>query len=231
MSGTLYGVGVGPGDPELMTLKAVRTIAECDVIAVPVTGSAERVAEQIAAQVVSGMEQKRILELAMPMTRDQSTLNAYHDQAAQQIYELLEQGQDVAFLTLGDPTIYSTYMYVHKRVGAMGGRTAIVSGIPSFCAVAARLNTSLTEGGQPLHVIPASYPNTQEGIALDGTKVLMKAGKAFGEVKLWIAQSGQQASMVSRCGMSGEQAFEDIADADESASYFSVILVKDEGAV
>ena len=111
--GVLYGVGVGPGDPELMTVKAVRIIREADIIAVP----DGQTAQNIAADYLEG---KEILPCSMPMLRDKALLAQKHDEAAERICALLEQGKTVAFLTLGDPSVYSTYMYVHRRVLARG---------------------------------------------------------------------------------------------------------------
>ena len=116
MTAKLYGIGVGPGDPELMTLKAVRLIGECDYVAVPKSGDGEGVAKQIARQAVRDFDQKQLLEVSMPMTRDPQVLEESHRRAAEQIEACLSAGKSVAFLTLGDPAIYSTYIYVHKRV-------------------------------------------------------------------------------------------------------------------
>ena len=153
MAGKLYGIGVGPGDPELMTLKAVRLIEECDIVAVPKSGEGEGVARQIAKGAVKDFEQKNVIEVSMPMTRDPQVLEQSHQAAAQLIEGYLKEGKSVAFLTLGDPAIYSTYIYVHKRVQQHGYPVEMVPGVPSFCAVAAKLNTGLAEGAQPLHII------------------------------------------------------------------------------
>ncbi len=229
MTGKLYGVGVGPGDPELMTLKAVRIIKECEVAAVPNTGENEMTALAIAQSAIPGLCNKKILEISMPMTRDGELLNACHTSAAEQIMQSLIKGNSVAFLTLGDPTVYSTYIYVHKKVVQMGGQAEIVPAVPSFCAAAARLGISLAEGAEPLHIIPGSYSGVREGLKLPGTKVLMKTGRAFTKIKKDIAEKnlGGCAKMVQRCGMSGERVFEDLSAAGEDASYFSIIIVKD----
>ena len=115
MAGKLYGVGVGPGDPELMTLKAVRLIKECDFVAVPKSGEGEGVAKQIARRAVGEeiFDQKQLVEVAMPMTRDPQLLEESHRQAAEQIEALLDGDKTVVFLTLGDPAIYSIYMYTN----------------------------------------------------------------------------------------------------------------------
>lgn len=225
--GKLYGIGVGPGDPELLTCKAVRLIKECDVIAVPKGGSGEQTALQIAAAFI---QDKPILHCDMPMTRDQAVLNACHDQAADDICALLDEGKNVAFLTLGDPAVYSTYWYVHRRVQARGYTVEIIPGVPSFCAAAARLGQALCEGSQMLHIIPASHSSTKEGLALSGNKILMKAGKSILEVRDLLEADGEldSAALVERCSMEGERVVRDLRELDDPTGYFSVILVQEE---
>ena len=132
MKGTLYGIGVGPGDPRLMTYLAVDTIKRCPVIAVPADGKGKAVAYKIASGIVEDLDTKECLNLSTPMTKDKAILDAAYQTAADTIIEQLEQGKDVACLTLGDPTIYSTYIYIHRLVKAKGFETEIVNGIPSF---------------------------------------------------------------------------------------------------
>lgn len=225
--GKLYGVGVGPGDPELMTRKAVRIIRESDIIAVPKGGSGEQTALNIAAEFIQG---KPILHCEMPMTRDQDVLNACHERAADAICAQLDAGKNIAFLTLGDPAIYSTYWYVHRRVRARGYAVEIVPGIPSFCAAAARLGQALCEGSQMLHIIPASHTSTKEGLELSGNKILMKAGRSILEVRDLLEASGKlnTASLVERCSMEGERVVRDLHDLEDPTGYFSVILVREE---
>ena len=110
----LYGVGVGPGDPELLTAKAIRVIRECAVVAVPQSGAGDQAALTIAAEYIGD---KPVLHCDMPMTRDKAARDASHDRAADEICALLDEGKDVAFLTLGDPTVYSTCWYVVKARG------------------------------------------------------------------------------------------------------------------
>ena len=138
--GKLYGVGVGPGDPELLTKKAERVLREADVVAVPDKGAGEKTALNIVADIVGG---KELLYCPTPMVRDRAVLDGCYEKIADDICALLDAGKVVAFITLGDPTVYSTYIYVHKKVLARGYAAELVPGVPSFCAVAARLNTSL----------------------------------------------------------------------------------------
>ena len=148
--GKLYGIGVGPGDPELMTIKAVRIINQSDVIVVPGKQAEDSVAYRIAAGICEKLTEKQLIAVEMPMVRDEAILEAGHRAAAEQIEDLLDDGLTVSFLTLGDVTVYATYMYVHKLVAADGYETEIINGITSFTATAARLNTDLVEKDQPL---------------------------------------------------------------------------------
>lgn len=229
MTGTLYGIGVGPGDPELMTLKAVRLIEQCDLVAVPKSGDGEGVAKQITQKAVPDFDKKELIEVSMPMTRDPQVLEQSHQAAAEQIEGYLKEGKSVAFLTLGDPAIYSTYIYVHKKVQQNGFPVEMVPGVPSFCAVAAKLNVSLAEAAQPLHIIPASYQGVEEGLEWSGPKILMKTGRSMKKVKELLNEKGlmDKAKMVQKCGMEGEEIYQSMRDVDENSSYFSVIVVKE----
>lgn len=225
MRGTLYGVGVGPGNPELMTVKAVRIIRQADVIMVPHTGKSEQTARSIAAAYLEG---KTVLSCEMPMLRDKELLASKHDAAAQRIAQLLEQGKSVAFLTLGDPSVYSTYAYVHRRVQAMGYATQIVAGVPSFCAVAAELEEPLCEGSQPLVIVPASYPGVEQCLDAPGNKVLMKTGRSMAQLKEQLTARGLAVSMVENCGLSGQRVYRSLEEIDPEAGYFSVVVAKEE---
>ena len=145
MNGTLYGVGIGPGDPELITLKAVRIIEQSPVIAVPKTGESRRVALSIAEQTIPHIHEKEVLSLHFPMTKDKCMIDTNRDEIAKQIIDILKEGKDIAFLTLGDPSVYSTYWYIHQRVVKQGYQAQMIAGVPSFCAVAAKLGISLAE--------------------------------------------------------------------------------------
>ena len=226
--GTLFGVGVGPGDPELMTFKAARTIKEADVIALPKTDEQYITALEIIKAVVD-ISQKEIIEIYLPMTRDEDTLRTSHQKAGLQLAELLNQGKNIAFLTLGDPSIYSTYIYIHNWLLHKGFQVQLIAGVPSFCAVAAKLNMSLCKGAEPLHIIPASYHHNDDYLDWDGTKILMKSGKSLKKVIDTLQTKGliENSSMVERCGMDGEKVYKNLSDVNPGSSYFSTIVVKD----
>lgn len=229
MYGKLFGLGVGPGDPELLTIKALRLIRESDVIAVPGNIIQESVAYQIVKGVYQELDSKNLLSVAMPMTKDKAVLEENHRQAAQKIETYLREGKQVAFLTLGDPTVYSTYLYVHKKILEKGFEAEIVSGITSFCAVSARFNMGLVEMAEPLHVIPATYQAEEmdQVLRLPGTKVLMKTGKKMKQVRESILRSGQEAVMIENCGMESEKIYETAEEIPETAGYYSLIIVKE----
>ncbi len=225
-TGKLFGVGVGPGDRELITLKALRILKEADIIAVPLMKSGERTAFNIIEEYVAD---KEIMDLYMPMSKNFEELQKNYEATADKIQQQLILGRNVAFITLGDPTVYSTYMQVNTLINARGYETELIPGITSFCAAAARLNMSLCERDEPLIVLPASYKEVREGLRLKGTKVLMKASRAIIEVRDIIKEENlmDKASMVECCGMKNERIYKNLDELKEKSSYFSIIIVKD----
>ena len=226
MAGILYGVGVGPGDPELMTLKAVRMIKENEVIAVPGADVKKTVAYQIAVQAVPELEQKQLLPIYMPMTHDQEEIERNHKKGADNIEAYLKQGKNVVFLTLGDPTIYSTFSYLQKRILDRGYETQLVSGITSFCAAAARMNIPLAEWNQQLHIVPAVH-QLDSRLEQSGNYILMKSGKKMNQVKVILKESGRNVQMVENCGMPNERIYRSVEEIPDDAGYYSLIIAKE----
>ena len=227
VAGILYGVGVGPGDPKMMTYQAVEVIKESPVIAVPADGKQKAVSYKIAAGLIENLEEKYCLNLSTPMTKNQEILNQAYIFAADEIIEQLKKGNDVAYLTLGDPTIYCTYIYIHRLVKERGFEAKIINGVPSFCAVSAKLSDSLVDRAQQLHIIPSSY-EIEEALNLPGTKILMKSASKISQVKEKLRQEGKQAAMIENCGMPGEHIYRSTEEIPENAGYFSIVVVKDE---
>lgn len=224
--GKLYGVGVGPGDKELVTLKAVRILKESDVIMAPVMRNGEKTALDIVSDYV---DMSKVVDCKMPMTKDFEELNRNYTLISDRVEEYLKDGKQVAFITLGDPTVYSSYMQVNEIILSRGYETELIAGVTSFCAAAARLNTSLCERSESLTILPSSYQNVREGLEKPGNKVLMKAGKEILEVRDILKDMGKldKAVLVERCGMKEEKIYTDLAGIDEKTSYFSVIIVKE----
>ena len=226
MAGILYGVGVGPGDPEYMTLKSVRLIRENQVIALPGPVAEETVAYQIAAAAVPELAEKTLVPVEMPMTHDREEMEKNHRLAADVIETYLKKGENVIFLTLGDPTIYSTYLYVQKHIINRGYQTELVSGITSFCAAAACTGTSLAEWSEPLHVIPAVH-RLEGDLDLPGNYVLMKSGRKMDQVKEILRRSGRDVVMVENCGMESEHIYHGVDEIPDDAGYYSLIIAKE----
>lgn len=226
--GIFYIVGVGPGDPELMTLKACRVLERCPVLAVPRTASGNRMACDIACQAVD-LSHKEVLEMEFPMSRDIQERQQNIVCQAHKAEEYLLKGQDLAMLNIGDVSVYSTAAYVRDAVRADGFETVVIPGVPSFSAAAAVLNTSLVEGSEQLHIIPAGEEGLEEALTLKGTKILMKSGKRILSAVQTIEEQGllENASAAVDCGLETQQVFHDIREIPEDNSYFAIICVKD----
>lgn len=226
MAGCLYSVGVGPGDPELMTMKAVRCIRKCPVIIIPTADKSSCTAYQIALQEIPEIEEKECIAAVMPMTKDRELLRKSHETAAGKVAAILAEGKDAAFLTIGDPTVYATPMYIHQRIAEMGFETRIISGVPSFCAAAGRMKTSLAEGREQIHIIPASY-DIEEALKLPGTKILMKAGKKMPRVKDILRKSNDHVLMIENCGMENERVWTDMDSMPDCPGYYTLVIVRE----
>jgi precorrin-2/cobalt-factor-2 C20-methyltransferase len=226
MKGIAYGVGVGPGDPELMTLKAVRLIKENGVIAVPGKIATESVAYKIAVRAVPELADKELVPVDMPMVKDRKRIDEEHRKGAEKLKTYLDQGKNVVFLTLGDPTIYCTFSYLQHYLEADGYRVELVSGITSFCAAAARLGLPLAEWDEPLHVVPAVH-KTGDQLTQDGNYVLMKSASHMKEIKALLKASGRKVSAVVNCGMENEALYHSADEIPDDAGYFSLIIAKE----
>lgn len=230
MAGILYGVGVGPGDPQLMTLKAVKCIEECDIIGIPAKETAACTAWQIAAGAVADITDKEVLSVVVPMTKDYSAIEAAYDEGSERIRRKLDEGKNIAFLNLGDPTLYGTYMGIHKRIASMGYNACIVPGVPSVCAVAAKLGVPLGERSDEIHIFPGSY-GVEKIFGLSGTKVIMKSAGRADDVVKSLADAVKcercRVCAVTNCGMPDEKVYTNVNDMEEKPGYFTTFIVKE----
>jgi len=226
MKGIAYGVGVGPGDPELMTLKACRLIRENRVIAVPGQDPVNAVAYQIAVQAVPELADKELIAIDMPMVMDRKKQEEAHRSGAQKIAEYLAKGENVVYLTLGDSTVFCTFTYLQHILEAEGYQTELVNGIPSFCAAAARLNIPLMEWNEQLHVVPAAH-KTEVKMDQPGQYVLMKSASHMKEIKERLKESGRDVQVVENCSMPDEKIYRSVDEIPDDAGYFSLIIAKE----
>ena len=231
LKGTFYGVSVGPGDPELMTLQAVRLIRQCPVRAAPQTASGQMLALDIAHSALGeALDGKTIVPLYFAMSRDPAALAASHEKAAAAVRQYLDAGQDVAMLNIGDVSIYATFGYLQEILQAGGYATAMAAGVPSFCAAAARLNVPLTGGmDTPLTIAPGGW--TDRVLEMPGTKVLMKAGRQLPVLLDTLQQADKlkKSALVCNCGLPDERVYPDLSleRPQEQAGYFATVLVKE----
>lgn len=182
-SGTLFGVGVGPGDPELLTLKAVRVLQATPVIAVP---CARQDGDSYALQIVDELlhPEQLVIKLHFPMVRDLAIRRQHRQRAAETLVAHLAEGRNVAFLTEGDPLLYSTFGHV---LGYLPNATPveIVPGISSIQAAAAQAHLPLVQGDQRLAILPATVENLDwlpSIVGLFDTIVLLKLHRTFDRV-------------------------------------------------
>ena len=235
-TGVFYGVGVGPGDPELMTLKAVNVLKASPVIAVPRSSDkgSSRALEIIRGTV--GLEGKEILELPFPMTKDKAVLESSRRQAASLVAERLSQGKNVAFITLGDPLVFSTFSYLVPFVRELSPGCAIraVPGVTSFSAAASLLALPLAETDERVLIVPAAYEleKVKQALSAAETIVLMKVNKAIDAITDLIVDSGliEKAFFVSRAGWPEEEVVTDLRTLKGTKpDYFSMIIIRKNG--
>ena len=222
--GMLYGVGVGPGDPELLTLKAARLIRECDIAAIP--EKAERCfAYRIAVKAVPELTEKPLLEIVMPMTRDKALREEAWKSGASLIAEQLDAGKTVVFLTLGDPSVYSTFGYLGNILREAGYETGTVPGVPSFCAAAASLSIPLCEDREELHLIPGGKRNASGALSYPGTIVFMKGN--LPELLAELKKGGYTVLGAQNCGTGEEALYRSLDEIPEDAGYYTVVIAKE----
>lgn len=226
-AGRLIGVGVGPGDPDLLTLKAARIIARVPVIAsINARGRPSRARQVAAAHIGSGT---RELAFAMPMTGDPDDSGPIYDVMATAIGAELDQGRDVAFLCEGDPLLYGSFVHLVQR---MEGRYACeaVPGVAALSAAAAATMCPLGSRDTPLVVLPATLPERQlEQLAAPASSVVvLKVGRHLTKVRAVLRARGllDQAVLVENVGLPEERIrrLEDVRD--EVVGYFSLILAR-----
>jgi len=230
--GTLYGLGVGPGDPELLTLKAVRILKSCATVFVPRSG---RLQDSRALQ-IAGVHLRPdalVEELEFPMSTDGAVLQESWDRAAERVWSRLGEGTDACFLTLGDISLYSTFHYLLKSLGRLSAELPVelVPGVTSYSAAAAKSLFCLGEGEERLALLPSVGDLDEVAEAVDrfDTVVFMKIGKNLEKVLDFLEAKGRLGGSIlaSRIGLPEERLVRDLEKmrgADEKAAYLSVIL-------
>ena len=227
--GKFYGIGVGVGDPENITVKATKKLHEVDVIVLPEAKSGEgSTAFNIVREYLKpGVEQ---MFLEFPMIKDVEARKVFRKNNADKISSELEKGKNVAFLTIGDPMTYSTYTYVLEHI-ADDVEVETIAGITSFNSIAARLNVPLMIGDEDLKVVSVNRKtDIYKEIENNDNLVLMKISRNFEKIKKAIIETGnkENAIIVSDCGKDNEVIYWDIESVEE-VPYFSTMILKKKG--
>ncbi len=233
-TGTFYGIGVGPGDPDLLTLKAAAVLGRCRHVFVPKAKiNADSVALEIARRHLG--KDSVVHELLFPMLTDREELSRHWSEAAAQIAPVLRAGEDACFLTLGDPLLYSTYIYLLRELKKQlpAANAVTVPGITSFCAAAALTQFPIGEGKTPVTIVPTAddLESVRRAVKAGGTLVLMKVGNRLQEILNLLEHASliDRAVFVARAGQEGQQIETDLRKlkhADAKAGYLSIILVQ-----
>ena len=226
MSGTFYGLGVGPGDPELITLKAWRLISQVPVIAYPAANGNDSLARRIAAPFIP----EDVIELAIdvPMRREREPAQEAYDMAAQAIAGHLDQGRDVAFLCEGDPLFYGSFAYLLTRL-APNYLTEVVPGITSITACATAIGRPLAARNDILKVLPGTLEaqRLKDEIASADAIAIMKVGQHFEKIRAVLTELGLagRATIIEKATLD-EEKITPLADVPEGERpYFSTILI------
>jgi precorrin-2 C20-methyltransferase / precorrin-3B C17-methyltransferase len=234
VAGTLYGVGLGPGDPELVTVKAARLIGAADVIAYHSARHGQSVARAIAEPYLRGDQAEE--QLVYPVTTETTdhpggyagAMEDFYSAAAARLMAHLEAGRDVVLLAEGDPLFYSSYMHMHKRIDGRF-RTEIVPGVTSVSAAAAALAMPLVEGDDVLTVLPGTLERQELASRLRqaGAVAVMKIGRSYEKVRAALADTGRLecAYYVERASGGTRQVIERAGDVDPAAvPYMSLVI-------
>nr|WP_321400837.1 precorrin-2 C(20)-methyltransferase [uncultured Desulfobacter sp.] len=233
--GILYGIGVGPGDPDFITLKAVEILKKVDMVfAASSTKNSHSLAAQIAKPHLRASV--TIQKLPFPMTRDKSVKEAAWQDNAETVIRVLEQGKHVAFITLGDCMTYSTYGYLLKYVQKLAPHIEICSipGITSYQAAAARINTPLVEGEESMVLLSGVMGGDKFRQISDHADnvIFLKAYKNAGDIAKALDEAGRADKSVGivKCGLEDEQIVSDVNTfAGKKPDYWTLIISKKSG--
>lgn len=232
MKGTFYGLGVGPGDPDLLTVKAYKILQGADVIITPTKKMGKpSIAYKIVESHIAPMTE--VVEMSFPMislSEERETLKKQWKENADAIEEYLNAGKSVVFLTLGDPMVFSTYSYVMEFLLDREIEVVTLSGIPSFCNLAAQINVPLTQGEESLGVVAMTQPIEEIRQILDAHKnvVIMKVSANNAVLAEELIARGLENSfvLVSNIGMENQTIIRDIEVLKGKIPYLSTVLIK-----
>jgi precorrin-2/cobalt-factor-2 C20-methyltransferase len=231
--GVLYGIGVGPGDPELISIKGAGILSRCRHVFVPKAScEGDSTALTIAGRYLAADSQ--VHELLFPMVTDRIELSRHWEQAAESIAAVVKTGKDACFLTLGDPLLYSTYIYLLRALRAKNPLIEVITvpGVTAFSAAAALTEFAVGEGKELVTIVPAAddLEAVRKAIASGGTVILMKVGKRLTKILDVLEEVGllDQAVFVSNAGQDNQRTetnLRKLRQEGQRAAYLSIILI------
>ncbi|MBL4908271.1 MAG: precorrin-2 C(20)-methyltransferase [Sneathiella sp.] len=230
MTGTLYGLGIGPGDPDLITLKALKILQSTKVLAYPTLEEGDSLARSIVAPHLTG--ERTEIPIRIPMTVDRKPAQDAYDVAAEELKKHLEQGQDVSVLCEGDPFFYGSFMYLFGRI-AEEYPVEVIPGVSSLTACATALQAPLSARNDILTVLPAPLETSilRSRIEAADSVAIMKVGRHFDRVRTLIEemQLMDKAQYIERATLENQKILA-LADVPANAApYFSMILIHKRG--
>ena len=234
----LFCVGCGPGDPELLTIKALNLIKDADVIFVPTSKSDKpSIALSIVAKYIN--KSTKIINLVFPMIKDKNSLKEYWKKNTSEISEMVRTGKKTLYLTVGDPSLYSTWIYIHRELknNHKDIEIEIIPGITSIFAFAAESKISLVEGDEHLSVVPACYDlnKVKNTVKSSDTIVFLKDGRYFDNVINMLSETGfsDESQIAIAQDVSTKENILEIKQLKDikgkkqpSQTYFSIMVVK-----
>lgn len=229
-TGTFYGIGVGSGDPELLTVKAINALKKIDVLIAPKT---EKKSDSVALSIAEPhlRPDAEIIYRTFPMVKDFAAETKIFEEHRDEILKLLRGGLNVGFATLGDPMFFSTYIYIFRLLKPCAVPIVTIPGVPAFLAIAAQIGRPVAFGNDVLAIIPATaeLDAVKNFLRRANSAVVMKVYKNFPEIVDALAESNliDDAILVSRAGLDDEKIFTDLAEhRAEHLNYLSTILTR-----
>ncbi len=227
MYGKFFGIGVGPGDPKMLTLRGLEVLKKVDVICTPISKSGrDSLAIKVVEDLVVG---KEIVNLIFPMTKDEEILNYHWKEARKKIMTYLKKGCDVAFLTIGDPTFYSTYLHLLDELRNYDLKIETIPGVTSISACLSALNLPLAKGNDKIAILPASeaHGNLKHLLEEFECIILMKATRLRDIAKeLEYINMEQYATVFTKCGRQKFASYPLVNLDKNRLDYFSMVYIR-----
>ncbi|NPA45499.1 MAG: precorrin-2 C(20)-methyltransferase, partial [Chlorobi bacterium] len=223
------GIGLGPGDPELLTLKAVKIMKEVDIIVVP---QSDKTGKSMAKDIISPyVENDKLFMYYFPMTNDADELDKRYTDAANKIFNFLKEGKTVAYVTIGDTPVYSTFNYLYAKLKLLNIDVEMIPGISAFSAVANKAKISLCEKNEKFCVMemPSDTEELNEKLNEFATVVLMKVHKKFDKLIEYVKSNKlSTAIMVQKVSLDDEIVYDlnNFDSLNEKAGYMSTAVLK-----